>query len=127
MVALGGGLAAWAFLRPSPMPVTMPCALPEYRHLATNEAAVALVLYCVINEQKGLGGIAEQGRNQLAQLISGQRAHAQKPVHLVVAHIGQMGRQMRANVVGGRTEPVPDVGNLGQYERTFLPELLQSA
>ena len=80
------------------MPVTMPCALPEYGRLATNEAVVALVLYTVIYEQKDLGGVAEQGRNQLAQLISGQRAHVQKPVHLVVAHIGQMGRQMRAGV-----------------------------
>ena len=49
-----------------------------------------------------------------------------KPICLVVAHIEQMDRQVRANVVGGRTEPVPDVGDLGQYERTFLPKLLQS-
>ena len=58
MFAPGGGLAARAFLRPNPMPVTMPCALPEYGRLATNETVVALVLYTVINEQKDLGGVA---------------------------------------------------------------------
>ena len=92
-----------------------------------DEAAVALVLYAVIHQQKGLGRVAEQRQNQLAQLVDGQRARAQKPVHLVMAHVGQMGRQMGAGVVGGRTEQVLDVSGLGQHERAFLPKVTQSA
>lgn len=42
-----------------------------------------------------------------------------KPVHLAMAHVGQMGRPMRARVVGGRTQQVLDVGGLGQHERAF--------
>ena len=50
-----------------------------------------------------------------------------KLVHLVMAHIRQMGRQMRAGVVIGRAEQVLDVSGLGQHERAFLPKLPQSA
>ena len=92
-----------------------------------DEAAVALVLHTVVHQQKRLGRVAKQRQNQLAQLVDGQHARAQKPVHLVMAHVGQMGRQMRARVVGGRTEQVLDVGGLGQHERAFLPKVPQSA
>ena len=84
------------------------------------EAAVAFVLYTVVLQQERLGRLAEQRQNQLAQLIGGQWVHAQKSVHLVITHVGQMGRQMRAHVVGEHTEQVLDVGGLGQHERAFL-------
>ena len=90
-------------------------------------AAVAFVLHTVVNEQKGLGEVAEQGSHQLAQLINGQCARTQKPVRLVVAHVGQMGRQVRTGIVIGRTEQALDLSGLGQYERAFLPKLPQSA
>ena len=92
-----------------------------------DEAAVALVLYTVIHQQKGLGRVAEQRQNQFAQLIDGQCIRAQKSVHLVMAHIRQMGRQMRACVIGGRTQQILDVDGLGQHERAFLPKVPQSA
>ena len=44
-----------------------------------------------------------------------------------MAHVGQVGRHMRARVVGGRTEQVLDAGGLGQHERAVLPKLPQSA
>ena len=92
-----------------------------------DEAAVALVPHAVVHQQKGLGRVAEQRQNQFAQLVDGQRTRAQKPVHLVMAHVGQMGRQMRAGVVRGRTQQVLDVNGLGQHERAFLPKVPQSA
>jgi len=48
-------------------------------------------------------------------------------VHLVVAHIRQMGRQMGTGVGGGRTQQVLDMSGLGQHERAFLPKVPQSA
>ena len=55
----------------------------------------------VINEQKGLGVVAEQGSHQFTQLIDEQCAHVQKPVHLVVTHVGQMSRQVRTGIAFG--------------------------
>ena len=90
-------------------------------------AAVAIVLYAVVNEQKDLGEVAEQGNHQFTQLIDGQCTRAQKPIHLVVAHVGQMGCQVRSGVAVGRIGQVLDVSGLGQHERAFLPKLSQSA
>ena len=64
-------------------------------------AAVAVVLYAVVNEQKDLREVAEQESHQFTQLIDGQCARAQKPVHLVVAHVGQMGCQVHTGIVFG--------------------------
>ena len=84
-----------------------------------DKAAVAFVLDAVVDEQKCLGRIAQQGVNQFAQLFDQQRSRAQKSVHLVMAYVGQMGCQMRAGVVRGRTQQVLDVSGLGQHERRF--------
>ena len=92
-----------------------------------DESAVVLVLYTVGHQQKSFGGVAEQRPNKITQLLDKQRARTQKPVHLVMAHIGQMGRQMSAGVVIRRAEQVLDVSSLGQHERAFLPKLPQSA
>ena len=92
-----------------------------------DKAAVAFVLDAVVDKQKGLGRVAQQGLKQFTQLIDGQRTRAQKSVHLVVAYIGQMGRQMRAGVVRRRTQQVLDVSGLGQHELAFLPKAPQSA
>ena len=105
-----------------------PVRIARVRALShVDEAAVALVLYTVVHQQKSLGGVAEQRLNRITQLVGGQRARAQKPVHLVMARVGQMGHQMRAGVVIGRAEQVLDVNGLGQHERAFLPKLPQSA
>ena len=69
-----------------------------------DEAAVALVLNAVVDQQKGLRRIVQQWQQQGPQLVGGKGAVPQKPVHLVVAHARQMRRQVRARVVAGRTE-----------------------
>lgn len=91
------------------------------------EAAVLFVLYAVVHQQKRLGRIGQQRLHQFAPLTDRQSAVAQKRVHLVVARVRQMRRQMGARVVRGRTQQVLDVSGLGQHQRTVLPKLPQSA
>ena len=85
----------------------------------------------IFNEMQNLTpyppAINECDPSQAAQLTDRQSAVAQKTVHLVVARIRQMRRQMGARVVGGRTQQVLDVRGLGQHERTVLPKLPHSA